>query len=93
MDDVTKNQEGHQLKMVDRKSLSLTGVHKVQSFDPKEIVLDTLLGVLSIKGEGLGIKLLDLEHTRVEIEGQIDALIYPKNTKGSRQSFVNRIFR
>jgi sporulation protein YabP len=80
--------------MENREQIALTGVQKVQSFDPKEIVLETELGILSIKGEQLGIKTLNLEEGMVDIEGHVWALIYHRNTgEGSRQSILNRIFR
>lgn len=84
----------HRLVMENRQQIALTGVHKVQSFDPKEIVLETELGTLSIKGEQLGIKTLKLEEGMVDLEGHVGALIYHRNmSEGSRQKFLNRIFR
>ena len=86
--------KAYQLVMEDRGKLSLTGVQKVQSFDPKEIVLDTGNGTLSVKGDQLGIKQLDLGAGVVEIEGRIDVLNYPRQANnGTRQSFWGRIFR
>ena len=91
MDKVGK---GHRLVMENREQIALTGVQKVQSFDPKEIVLETKLGILSIKGDLLGIKLLNLEEGLVDLQGHVDALIYHRNTSGdSRQGLLNRIFR
>ncbi|MGI6119060.1 MAG: sporulation protein YabP [Desulfosporosinus sp.] len=89
-----KGSNRHCLVMENREQIALTGVHKVQSFDPKEIVLETELGILSIKGEQLGIKLLNLEESKVDLQGHVSALIYHRNTgSGSRQGFMNRIFR
>ena len=86
--------KGHRLVMENREQIALTGVQKVQSFDPKEIVLETELGILSIKGEQLGIKLLNLEDGKVNLQGHVSALIYHRNTSGgSRQGIMNRIFR
>ena len=86
--------KGHRLVMENREQIALTGVQKVQSFDPKEIVLETNLGILSIKGDLLGIKLLNLEEGMVDLQGHVDALIYHRNTSnGSRQGLLNRIFR
>ena len=91
---VDKVGKGHRLVMENREQIALTGVQKVQSFDPKEIVLETELGVLSIKGEQLGIKLLNLEEGLIDLQGHVDALIYHRNTSGgSRQGLMNRIFR
>lgn len=78
--------------MDNREFLSLSGVSKVQSFDPKEILLETIQGGLSIKGEKLGIKHLDLKEGEVVVEGQIDSLVYPRNS-GTRQNILGRIFR
>lgn len=91
---VDKAGKGHRLIMENREQLALTGVHKVQSFDPKEIVLETQLGTLSIKGNQLGIKLLNLEEGLVDLEGHVDVMSYHRHTQsGSRQSLLNRIFR
>ena len=91
---VDKVGKGHRLVMENREQIALTGVLKVQSFDPKEIVLETELGILSIKGEQLGIKLLNLEDGKVNLQGHVSALIYHRNTSGgSRQGIMNRIFR
>jgi len=88
-----KNKEKvHRLTMDNREFLSLSGVSKVQSFDPKEILLETIQGVLSIKGEKLAIKHLDLKEGQVEVEGHVDALIYPRHS-GSRQNLWGKIFR
>ena len=91
---VDKIGKGHRLVMENREQLALTGVQKVRSFDPKEIVLETELGILSIKGEQLAIKLLNLEQGMVDLQGHVGALIYHRNTNGgSRQGLLNRIFR
>lgn len=78
--------------MDNREFLSLTGVSKVQSFDPKEIILETVQGMLNIKGEKLGIKHLDLKEGLVEIEGFVEGLVYPRSS-GSGGNLWGRIFR
>ena len=45
---VDKVGKGHRLVMENREQIALTGVQKVQSFDPKEIVLETELGILNV---------------------------------------------
>ncbi len=86
------NPGAHRLAMDNRQHISLTGVSKVQSFDPKEIIVETIQGLLSIKGEKLGIKHLDLKAGHVEIEGQIDAMVYPRSS-GTSQNILKKIFR
>ena len=91
---VNKVGKGHHLVMENREQIALTGIQKVQSFDPKEIVLETELGILSIKGDQLGIKTLNLEEGMVDLQGHVSAFIYHRNTsEGSRQGFLNRILR
>ena len=91
VDKVTK---GHRLVMENRELIELTGVQKVQSFDPKEITLVTELGILSVKGNQLSIKLLNLEEGLVDLQGSIGALIYHQNpSASSRRGFLNRVFR
>lgn len=93
MDDQIKSKE-HRVVLEDRKRLSVTGVQKVQSFGQKEIVLETIQGMLSIKGGGLDIKHLDLQGGLVEIEGTIvEAMFYSHNSKEARQNLLGKIFR
>ena len=74
--------------------MSITGVVKIQTVDPKEIVLETEQGMLNIKGEKLDIKQLDLQNGSVEINGHVDALIYPRQAQGgTRGSILNKIFK
>lgn len=89
-----EKQKGHRLVLQDRGNMTLSGVHKVQTFDPKEIVLETEQGLLHIRGEKLDIKQLDLPNGVVEINGHIDALTYPRqSTSGGREGFLGRIFK
>jgi len=91
---VEKVAKGHRLVMDNRELIQLTGVRKVQSFDPKEIVLETELGILSVKGDQLSIKLLNLEEGLVDLQGSVGALIYQRNSSNAlRRGFLNRVFR
>ena len=46
----------HNLIMEDRKTLTLTGISDVDSFDEQTVVLITDIGELIIKGDSLQIK-------------------------------------
>ena len=50
----------HKLILQNRKSGSFTGVTDVVNFDANEIILDTELGRLTIKGKELHVNRLDL---------------------------------
>ena len=54
-------EETHQLTIKNREETRIQGVLHVDSFDDQEIVLDTDLGSLVVKGGDLHIKQLDLQ--------------------------------
>lgn len=62
--------------MVNRKSLSISGVRNVDSFDSEEFLLETEMGYLLVKGENLHLRSLNLEQGQVSIEGSINELGY-----------------
>ena len=66
----------HRMVINNRKSGSFTGVLDVLSFDLSEILLETELGMLHIKGKNLHVNRLNLEKGEVDIDGQVDALNY-----------------
>ena len=72
----------HSLTMKDRKSLSMTGVTEVVSFDENSVVLHTELGMLSIHGRELQLKNLTLDGGQVAVEGNVAALIYEEPRPG-----------
>ncbi len=68
--------EEQKLIVNDRKSIYLTGVLDVVSFDETGAVLKTNLGTLAIDGEGLHVVKLDLSNGSVDIEGKLNGLFY-----------------
>jgi len=81
----------HGLNLNDRRLLALTGVTKVESFDEHEIALATELGMLSVKGENLHIRHLDLEQGDLEMDGTIVTLSY--QPEGRRKGRIGRLLR
>lgn len=85
----------HRIHMNARKSAEITGVRDVRSFDEQEIVLETELGVLMIRGAELHVGRLTLEKGEVDITGRIDSLIYTErkgHTKNG-ESILSRLFQ
>ena len=85
----------HKLSLINRRSCTLTGVSDVLSFDVHEILLETELGMLMIKGSDLHVSRLTLEKGEVDIEGRIDSLVYSDVKKASKQaeSLLGRLFK
>lgn len=75
-----------------RKKLNISGVRDVRSFDDETLLLDTALGRLTIKGEGLHIISFNTESGALTAEGRVDAAVYMSDGK-SGGGFVSRLFR
>ena len=73
----------HSLSLNERKSLTMTGVTEVVSFDDTSVVLKTGLGMLEVQGQQLQLKTLMPDGGQVVIDGHISALFYqePKDTR------------
>jgi len=85
----------HKLLLQGRKLTELTGVKEVVSFDAKEVVLNTTMGALLIRGNDLFVKRLTVEKGEVELEGQVDSFVYTDKPgkAGDGDSLLKRLFR
>ena len=85
----------HKLELYNREKGVLTGVLDVISFDEHTIVLDTDMGLLTIKGEDLHVSRLSLEKGELDLEGNVDSLVYSVNEsyRKSNQSFWAKLFK
>ena len=82
------------VSLENRKKLTLTGIVEVISFDDQKISLNTKLGNLSIKGEGLKMNKLDVQNGDVIITGTILSMIYSgKNVVKNKENIIKRIFQ
>lgn len=86
----------HEVVMVGRNTLDVTGVMGVESFDSEEFLLQTECGYLGIRGINLHIKTLDLEQGKVAIQGEFHEMSYlddgtPRVEKA--RSLMGRLFR
>ena len=66
----------HKLTLNERKSLTVTGVTEVVSFDESAVIARTDIGTLVVQGKNLQLKTLQPDGGQVAVEGQISALIY-----------------
>ncbi len=86
---------GHKLALSNRRTGSITGVMDVISFDISEVLLETELGMLQIKGADLHVSRLSLEKGEIDLEGRIDSFQYSEvsDFKKGGESLLNRLFR
>lgn len=83
--------EAQHLILDNRESLSLSGAQEVISFSDTAIELNTNLGVLLIRGEGLKIVSVSTESKTAEVSGKINMLEYKKPR--SSKSVLKNIFK
>jgi len=82
------------LILENREKLSISGVNDVLSFDDQIVILETQLGLLTIKGENLRINKLSIDSEEVIIEGEITNLAYSeKNIERKNNTFLGKIFK
>ena len=66
----------------------------VDSFDDQVVMIETELGLLTVKGEELRINKLSIDTSEVIVEGNISHLSYSeKNQEKSKGSLIGKIFK
>lgn len=88
-------EDQHLVTLENREAVSVNGVLEMISFDDQEIILNTELGTLTLKGEELHIKTLNLDVGTLEVEGLINAISYgpKKAAKGKSKGIIDRLLR
>lgn len=82
------------LILENREKLSISGVIDVLSFDDQVVMIETELGLLTVKGEELRINKLSIDTSEVIVEGNISHLSYSeKNQEKSKGSLIGKIFK
>jgi len=90
-----QNLKGHKLNIINRRTINITGVNDVLSFDAGEVLLQTEQGILMIRGSELHVNRLTLEKGEVDIDGRVDSLTYSDNISGNKstESLFGRLFK
>lgn len=95
MEEKKQIQLPHKLTLFNRNSSTITGVVDVLSFDIHEVLLETSMGMLMLKGNDMHVNRLNLEKGEVDVDGKIDSMTYSdvggyhKNT----ESLLGRLFK
>ena len=83
----------HNLIMENREKLTLTGVIDIHSFDDELVLVETSMGILTIKGGDLKMNKLNLENNELVVEGKIIALVYSEGEIGKKGGMFGKIFK
>ena len=83
------------LILENREKLSISGVLDVLSFDDQIVILETELGLLTVKGENLRINKLSLDTAEVIVDGEIYNMGYSDKDleKKSGGGLLGKIFK
>lgn len=77
-----------------REKLTITGVLDVLSFDDQIVIVETQLGLLTIKGDDLRINKLSIDNSEVIIEGEIYNMGYSESSNEKKSSSIlGKIFK
>lgn len=78
-----------------REKLNITGIRDVLSFDDQIIIIETELGLLTIKGEDLKINKLSIDTSDFIVDGKVNSLSYSSSDGGIQKSknILSKIFK
>lgn len=89
MEDITAakaNTGKHRITLESRRQCRISGVLDVHSFDENAVHLETVDGMLMIKGEGLHVSRLNLEKGEADIDGKTDSFAYSERSSLAKKS-------
>lgn len=82
------------LILENREKLNVSGVLDVLSFDDQIVIIETELGLLTVKGDSLRINKLSTDTEEVIVEGNINNLGYSEKVgSGKETSLFSKIFK
>lgn len=85
----------HSINLLERKNLAISGVKKIDNFDNKQFIIETIMGYMIVKGEGLELLKLDTIQGTISIKGLINSISYAEDSskKEKEDSIFNRLFK
>ena len=94
-DNSSINNYNHSISLLERKTLVITGVKKIENFDNLHFLLETSMGFMVVKGNDLELIKLDTLAGNVTIKGSIDSINYimESTKKNKEESVLSRLFK
>ncbi len=85
----------HSINILERKNIVVTGVKRIESFDDTEFLMETVMGYLALKGEGLELLKLDTMQGNVSIKGLLKSFTYLDDNikKEKDSSIISKLFK
>ena len=86
--------EENNIIIENREKMTISGVTDILSFDDQIIIVETNLGLLTIKGENLKINKLNIDTNEFSLNGKFISTSYSEGESENRQSsFLGKIFK
>ncbi len=86
--------EENNIIIENREKMTISGVTDILSFDDQIIIVETNLGLLTIKGENLKINKLNIDTNEFSLNGKFISTSYSEGGSENRQSsFLGKIFK
>lgn len=84
----------HTITLVERKSIVISGVKKIDNFDDEEFLIESTMGYIIVKGNGLELLKLDTLSGNVSIKGKINSIAYIEDKKIPKEEGVfSKLFK
>lgn len=78
----TGSGKNHNIILENRTGLSVSGVEEVLHFDENTVILRTVLGELSVRGDKLKVESLQVDNGDLRVSGHVDELRYAEENVG-----------
>ena len=76
MDEFDMGERAHRIEILQREQVRIQGIIHVESFDERQVVIETDLGMITMIGEEFHITSLDLDKGIMVLEGAFTGLEY-----------------
>lgn len=84
----------HSISVIGRKTINISGITKINSFDSEEFLLETTMGALGIKGKELEIIKLDTYEGTISIKGILEGFSYLDSNKSKKEDgMISKLFK
>ena len=95
MEDSKKINSFQNIVLENREKLNITGILDVFSFDDQIIIVETELGLLTIKGTDLKINKLSIDTSDFVVDGKINSLMFSDSDVSIKKNknILSKIFK
>ena len=88
---ISEIKKEHEIKIIKRKEMIISGVCEVISFDEESIRIMSVEGEIYVDGEDIKIGVLDTDRGVVRFTGKINGFYYSEQEKNEKKGFFSRL--